>query len=591
MSQSSVLNSRPAPARMPASPAAAKAPEAAVMRKALRGASYADGAAMLSPVQALSGGGSELPHRAAIESSYGVDLGAVQAYTGPDAKAACDALGAEAFASGNRVAFADPSPSLELAAHEAAHTVQQSAGVRLSSRVSRPGDALEVQADQAAARAASGQSAADLLPETPTVAGAPASDAPVQCYHSRQGGDGEYRVSDDDSLAVRQDSIYGSHSAFAQPGQIDASSKALEAATSVMRLEAGKSTMKLDKVWQLAEYDEEGNCLYFDLLLPERQAVARVAKGGHARWMVTNEEMADWDTPDKAPGFGTSTVTLTEVVPVNTKSQIGDPTSGYTEEETRGDDTMLWPDCGRAAVTVSGGDGGTGQGRGAMRAHTKDGEGNDQYATANDPAIQKSEIMLNKYRKELESNPVAWNRVRSTFHEWKQWDQAATKAWATSGTKEGKVVYENARKQATWAGQRYHDAVRAIYDALDPSDQDLVDKELGINKYADPKIGEAYHTSTHGGRHPELEEGKGTWNFHWGGVVMKGGGDNVTMEGYANGTQVQNSEWFFQMYGVGKDKEKQSFHEQHKDVHKQHGTKPMTMAMAPKREADKAQNK
>ena len=55
----------------------------------------------------------------------------------------------------------------------------------------------------------------------------------------------------------------------------------------------------------------------------------------------------------------------------------------------------------------------------------------------------------------------------------------------------------------------------------------------------------------------------------------------MTLEGYADGTSVQNSDWVFQLYGVGAKEGGKSFHEQHRDVHKQHGTKPTSMAMRP----------
>jgi hypothetical protein len=112
---------------------------------------------------AFQGGGSALPHKAAIESSFGTDMGNVQAYTGPAATAACDNLGAQAFAMGNKVAFRDSSPSAGVAAHEAAHVVQQSQGVQLKGGVGQAGDRYEVQADAAAARVTAGQSAGDLL--------------------------------------------------------------------------------------------------------------------------------------------------------------------------------------------------------------------------------------------------------------------------------------------------------------------------------------------------------------------------------------------------------------------------------------------
>ena len=100
---------------------------------------------------AFQGSGSALPHAGKIESSFGADMSSVQAYTGPAASAACESLGAQAFTMGNKIAFADNSPSVQLAAHEAAHVVQQAQGVSLSGGVGKAGDKYEVAADNAAA--------------------------------------------------------------------------------------------------------------------------------------------------------------------------------------------------------------------------------------------------------------------------------------------------------------------------------------------------------------------------------------------------------------------------------------------------------
>src|SRR5688572_1482974 len=77
----------------------------------------------------VSGAGTPLPHLDAIQRSFGRhDVSGVSAHVGGDAAEASEALGASAYATGDRVAFAGE-PDLHTAAHEAAHTVQQAAGV------------------------------------------------------------------------------------------------------------------------------------------------------------------------------------------------------------------------------------------------------------------------------------------------------------------------------------------------------------------------------------------------------------------------------------------------------------------------------
>jgi hypothetical protein len=114
----------------------------------------------------VSGAGGPLPHLAAIQRSFGPrhDVSGVAAHVGGAAAQAADSLGAQAYASGGAVAFA-AAPDLHLAAHEAAHVVQQRAGIQLSRSMGEVGDVHERHADAVADRVVAGQSAADLLPE------------------------------------------------------------------------------------------------------------------------------------------------------------------------------------------------------------------------------------------------------------------------------------------------------------------------------------------------------------------------------------------------------------------------------------------
>lgn len=110
-----------------------------------------------------SGGGGALPYLQKIQSSFGAhDVSNVQAYSGGAAKEASAAMGAEAYATGNKIAFGS-SPGLHTAAHEAAHIVQQRAGVSLSGGVGQAGDSYEQHADAVADAVVQGKSAEGIL--------------------------------------------------------------------------------------------------------------------------------------------------------------------------------------------------------------------------------------------------------------------------------------------------------------------------------------------------------------------------------------------------------------------------------------------
>lgn len=118
----------------------------------------------------------DYPHRGAIEKSFGAPLPAT-AHTGGAAARASEALGADGYALGDQVGFASASPSLELAAHEAAHVMQSTSGVQLHGGAG----AHEDHADAVAARVVRGESAADLLAAGP----AGASGASPQVHLQR----------------------------------------------------------------------------------------------------------------------------------------------------------------------------------------------------------------------------------------------------------------------------------------------------------------------------------------------------------------------------------------------------------------------
>lgn len=131
--------------------------------------------------QGVSGSGGALPFADKISASFGRHAGAigdVKAHVGGEASKAASAIGAQAYATGNSVAFAN-SPDLHTAAHEAAHVVQQRAGVHLKGGVGKAGDAYEMNADAVADRVVQGKSAEDLL--DPYAGGGQTSDKAVQC--------------------------------------------------------------------------------------------------------------------------------------------------------------------------------------------------------------------------------------------------------------------------------------------------------------------------------------------------------------------------------------------------------------------------
>ncbi|HLL23198.1 MAG TPA: DUF4157 domain-containing protein [Kofleriaceae bacterium] len=112
----------------------------------------------------VEGSGSQLPFLSLVQKSFGPDhdVSAIRAHVGGRAGAAARDIGADAYATGNAVAFAG-APDLHTAAHEAAHVIQQQAGVQLKGGIGEQGDAYEREADAVADAVVAGRSAAPLL--------------------------------------------------------------------------------------------------------------------------------------------------------------------------------------------------------------------------------------------------------------------------------------------------------------------------------------------------------------------------------------------------------------------------------------------
>ena len=156
------------PAAAPATPASAASPpegQPSAVQAQMSAASPEREAEPIHEAAALgtSGPSGPLPYIDIIQRSFGRhDVGHIKAHADTPAAEGAKAMGAEAFATGEHVAFAG-TPSLHTAAHEAAHVVQQRGGVQLAGGVGREGDAYERHADAVADAVVAGHSAEALL--------------------------------------------------------------------------------------------------------------------------------------------------------------------------------------------------------------------------------------------------------------------------------------------------------------------------------------------------------------------------------------------------------------------------------------------
>jgi len=206
----------------------------AVQRKAGAGGGATADAVPEIAARGTEGSGSALPHLATIQRASGRhDVSGVVAYVGGAAAEASRELGAEAYATGDRVAFAS-SPDLHTAAHEAAHVVQQRSGVQLLGGVGEVGDPYELHADAVADAVVAGQSAEPLLAELPGSGGGGGTQTKAVQRYTRSGA---ARISNNKDLVVVDG---GTHNqAYATAGEIQAGAQRLQGSGSHVAMAAG----------------------------------------------------------------------------------------------------------------------------------------------------------------------------------------------------------------------------------------------------------------------------------------------------------------------------------------------------------------
>jgi hypothetical protein len=258
---------------------------------------------------------------------------------------------------------------------------------------------------------------------------------------------------------------------------------------------------------------------------------------------------------------GTNKKTLKKIAPINMRNI------------TFGNDMKLIDDCGKSCAVVVGSNKRTALHKDAMT-------GTDAKTIATSPAFMKAEIMKKLLRKWLtmaSTSAAEKVKIRATI------TKAAAKMVEVNTAKTAYRAATGADRKAKikiyWSKvEAYGDSMMTYYNTMSTSKREEVDKYLKVNKFASPKVGQGFTMSSGGTNYP----GKRTWNFHWGGVVMKSDDkkDTITLENYAVPGDVENKKWDFAMYGTAA-KKGQTFHEQHRGT-KQHGDKPTTMAIEKK---------
>jgi hypothetical protein len=457
-------------------------------------------------------GHAPMPHLDTVQRAFGDhDLSGVRATVGDTAIGACDQIGAESYAQGNTVAFKQ-TPSLWLAAHEAAHIVQQRGGASIPNGVGQAGDTHEQHADRVADRVASGGSAAELLGHGGTGA-TTAGGGAVQRYVAQNVKGVDAKASDTGaSVVVPKRTLYAESS--------------LVATANTALTNVGKHGSHIKLVEDAGdEMSQNGITLH------------RVRPG----WVK------------HASGEG------------NHAGASGANDGGADSEGATSGDMALWTDCGKSSGAV------TGSQLTGDRKVVYDKGGKEQVSAGSDDPSQKYHDAPHNF-----SNQIYTDLLPDFLKDPKH------RAYLVSG-----VHYTVAAGVETIVTITDAKHAKELYAKMTADGRDAFDTAAKINHYANPNIGESYTMATEADMPGFKKTGKKTWNFHWAGVVMKDGGDNITLEnfavtgdyaaskGVAQGAFVDR-DWNFDMYGtVNKS---QTFHKEHLDSNT-HGNTATSMAV------------
>jgi hypothetical protein len=460
-----------------------------------------------------------------MNTEFDYNFSGVRVHHGADADALNRRLGANAFTTGKDIFFKqgqyEPASSSgqKLIAHELSHVVQQGSG-----RVRDSGDGLTVRPS-----GDTFEREADARARQSVFAGPKGLKGPVASGRSVSFSKGQNSQKVADTAIQR----------FVAKTDTDGDSWRVG--------ESGDTALWVEQA--------EGGQTLFGTPKLVKEANLKLAKAGKKGSFIRLKETGARLKPgllkDVSAGVRAVEPRLVTLGPDPGNKKLKNINLGLRADDdgTQSKEFALWADCGRSSRAVMGTDD-----TGSMpRAHVK--MGSKQYVTSRSGAPAKFTIIYRAAMPKFMSSPSNRKYFKKGVH----YDLDA----------------KNKEIMRTPADDK---AAKKMYWELGSKGRRAFDYYTGINLAADPEIGGGYTMATEYDMPGFKDRGPMTWNFHWAGVVMKDGDNNVTLENYAvsYGTSPDpvenrrlqekaynevNREWVFQMYGTSK--KGQTFHEQH----------------------------
>lgn len=487
-------------------------------------------------------------------------MDSVRVYADDGAARACSMLGTKAYSYAGNIGLSDRQVGDEVIKHEAFHAVQQRSNpMDAAASVSRARDpGAEGHANSYAARGGQVTSTRGMVPR-------------LSLYSKKTLGGKEFRVSDDEKMAVRQDTnivsrntFYGSKHFYAEPSLISASDTKLQGQKSAISLakEAGVTlTVRAGKPavsGTLTSPRFAGD--------PRLEAIMQSVTTEYIRWgstgpAVEKVQRALIDAGHPLPKYGPDGIAKGETKAAVISFQrkvgltgkevdgiVGPVTMEYLDKAFGGGPKPAVPAKILHRISAS---------------NVNTGTSGLSMKIVDDCGGAAKTIMMGAKPGFDTSAPQGGSNIKGVYKSGGVY--VNTPVFTTSKQVRDHVMMKIMGK-ATAA------AAMTEYWGKSAAERDLIDKAAGINQYAEVKTGES---------HSIVRGDSVGWNWHWGAVIMQSGSDSVTLENFAGSGETA---WDFQMYATTGSL---SFHMEQKQrlqsdlTSPEYGHKPITVRIKP----------
>ncbi|WP_205624036.1 peptidoglycan-binding protein [Marinobacterium rhizophilum] len=512
----------------------------------------------------VSGAPTPVQNRMSYRRTLGPAVDAVGVHRDETAAHACRMLNTPAYSYQGDIALGASGVDQHVLDHETWHAANQRR-VPMDNEVSRVRASDTTEETNASHFAATG---GRVIPQPVEQA---SNRVPrLSLYSKKNFGGKEFRLSDDEKMAVRQDTnlvarhtFYGSKHFYAKPGLITAADTRLQGQKSAISLGREAVTLTIQAGQPAITGTLTSPRFSGD---PRLQAILQGVRSEYIRWgstgtSVETVQRALIDAGHPLPKYGPDGTAKGEtksaiksfqrsvgLVGKEVDGVVGPTTMGHLDKAFGGGPKPAVPAKVLHRISAS---------------NVNTGTSGLSMTIVDDCGGAAKTIMMGAKSGFDTSAPQGGNNIKGLY-------RLGGVLYQTPTFTTSKQVRDHVIKKIM--GKSTAAAALSEYWSKSAAERDQIDKDAEINQYAKVQTGES---------HSIVRGDSVGWNWHWGAVIMRSGSDNVTLENFAGSG---SHAWDFQMYATSGA---QSFHmEQKKRLQSdvatpEYGYKPITVRIKP----------